>query len=136
MGMEFVRLIELPKITDHRGNLSFVEGERHVPFPIRRIFYVYDIPSDEYRGAHAHRTLEQVVICLSGGLEIYLDDGREKQTVRLNRPWLGLYIPPMIWAAQGGFDPGTVYVVLASQRYEEGDYLRDYNAFLAALHSR
>lgn len=133
MGLELVRSIELPKITDHRGNLSVVEGERHIPFPIQRIFYVYDIPSDEYRGAHAHRMLEQVVICLSGGLEVYLDDGREKRTIRLNRPWQGLYLPPMIWAAQGGFDPGTVYVVLASQVYDEADYIRDYDEFRAAI---
>lgn len=133
MNLEQVRIIELPKIADHRGNLTFVEGDRHIPFQIRRTFYVYDIPSGEYRGAHAHRNLEQVVICLSGGLEVYLEDGQEQRTIRLNRPWLGLYIPPMVWASQGNFDPGTVYIVLASQPYDETDYYRDYDSYLAAL---
>lgn len=130
MGLEKVALLDFPKITDHRGNLTFIEEGRHIPFAVRRVFYIYDIPSGEDRGAHAHRTLEQVVICLSGGLEVHLDDGRETRTERLNRPWHGIYIPSMVWASEGNFDPGTVYLVLASDFYNEADYLRDYEEFL------
>lgn len=133
MSLSDCRLLEFPKIADHRGNLSFVENDRHVPFAVRRVFYVYDIPSGEQRGAHAHRALEQVIICLSGGVEVSLDDGRERRTVRLNRPWQGLYVPPLVWAAEGNFDPGTVYLVLASAPYDERDYLRDYDEFLAVV---
>ncbi len=127
--LEKCRIIEFPKITDQRGNLTFVEGDQHIPFQVQRVFYVYDIPSGESRGAHAHRTLQQVVICLSGSLDVHLDDGDDQRTVHLNRPWFGLYIPPMIWASEGNFDPGTVYMVLASAHYNEADYHRDYEEY-------
>lgn len=126
------KLIQLPKIQDHRGNLTFLEGENHIPFQIRRVFYIYDIPSGQQRGAHAHHSLHQFLICLSGGLDVQLDDGEEKRTIHLNRPWMGLHIPPMIWASEGEFDPGTVYLVLASDYYDESDYYRDYESFVAA----
>jgi len=130
-------IIEFPKVPDPRGSLTFIEGARHVPFDIQRIFYLYDVPTAESRGAHAHRTLEQVLICLAGSIDAVLDDGSEQRTVHLNRPWLGLYIPPMIWAAESNFDPGSVCLVLASACYDESDYHRDYEAFLAAkLQSR
>lgn len=135
MTLDAARMIEFPKITDDRGNLTFIEECRHVPFEVRRVFYIYDIPSGEDRGAHAHKTLQQVVICLSGGLEVHLDDGRETRTVRLNRPWIGLYIPPMVWASEGNFDSGTVYIVLASDYYDESDYYRDYEEFKKAIGS-
>jgi hypothetical protein len=125
-------LIEFPKVPDPRGSLTFIEGARHIPFDICRIFYLYDVPTAESRGAHAHRTLEQVLICLAGSIDAALDDGSEQRTVHLNRPWLGLYIPPMIWAAETNFDPGSVCLVLASAYYDESDYHRDYQAFLAA----
>jgi hypothetical protein len=131
MGLDQSRVLQFPKITDHRGNLTFIEGDHHIPFAIKRVFYVYDIPSGENRGAHAHKALQQVVICLSGSLDISLDDGHETRTVHLNRPWMGLYIPPLIWAAEGNFDPGTVYLVLTSALYDEADYYRDYDEFLA-----
>lgn len=130
------RIIELPKIPDHRGNLTFIEGEKHIPFPIKRVFYVYDVPGGASRGAHAHRELEQFLICVSGALDVYLDDGYEKRTVHLNRANEGLYIPPMIWASEGNFDTGTVYLVLASRPYDESDYYRDYDQFLAAVRGR
>ena len=122
-------IIQLPKVTDRRGNLSFIEEERHIPFAIRRVFYIYDIPSGQTRGAHAHKTLHQFVVCLSGSLEVQLADGLVERTVRLNRPWIGLHIPPMIWANEANFDPGTVYVVLASELYDEADYIRDFKTF-------
>ena len=123
---------ELPKVADPRGNLTFVEGGRHVPFDIRRVFYLYDVPTGSDRGAHAHRALHQFLVCLSGSFDVALDDGTRRQTVHLNRPWQGLHVPPMIWASEVNFDPGSVCLVLASDVYDEADYIRDYDAFLAA----
>ena len=127
------RLIEFPRITDPSGDLTFIEEARHVPFRIRRVFYVYDTVAGGRRGSHAHRTLEQVIVCLAGGLTVHLDDGDNKACQELKRPWAGLYIPPMIWISTGDFDPGTVYVVLASDLYDESDYYRNYGEFLRAL---
>ena len=126
------KVIELPKIIDPRGNLTFVEGSRHIPFEINRVFYLYDIPTGESRGAHAHKTLHQFLICLSGSFDVKLDDGLNRTAVHLNRPWYGLYIPPMIWAAETNFDPGSISLVLVSAHYDESDYWRDYNEFLRA----
>ena len=123
-------LIELPKISDPRGNLTFIEGVRHVPFDIRRVFYLYDVPTGAGRGAHAHRQLQQFLICLSGSFDVELDDGRERKVVHLNRPWKGLLVPSMIWAAEVNFDPGSVCMVLASAAYDESDYIRDHAQFL------
>jgi len=124
------RIIELPRIGNPRGDLSFLEGSRHVPFDIRRVFYVYDVPTGESRGAHAHYKLQEFVICLSGSFDIALDDGQTKATIHLNRPWQGLYIPPMIWVATVNFDAGSIYLGLASELYEEADYIRDYSEYL------
>jgi len=121
---------DLPKINDPRGNLTFIENLIHVPFKISRIFYLYDIPTEESRGAHAHIRLEQFLICLSGSFDVILDDGKDKKLAHLNRPWKGLYIPPMIWAAEINFDPGSVCLILASDLYKEQDYIRSYNKFL------
>ncbi len=131
LGIERCRMIEFPKIAERRGNLSFIESGGHVPFAIRRVFYVYDIPTGEKRGAHAHRELEEVVICLSGGLDVVLSDGRDTKVVHLNRPNRGLYIPNLIWTNMENFNPNTVYVVLASTHYNESDYIRDYDEFIA-----
>jgi len=124
------RRLELPRITDPRGNLTFVEGGRHIPFEIRRIYYLYDVPTAESRGAHAHHRLQQVVICLSGSFDVTVDDGCNTARVHLNRPWTGLYVPPMIWAAEVNFDAGSVCLVLASELYDEADYIRDHAAFV------
>lgn len=129
-SVEFCRIIDLPKINDLRGNLTFIEENKHIPFEVKRIFYIYDIPTGKSRGAHAHHTLHQFIICLSGSLDVNLDDGHNKKTIHLNRPWQGLYIPPMIWGSESNFDPGTIYLVLASDFYDEADYYRDYNIFL------
>jgi dTDP-4-dehydrorhamnose 3,5-epimerase-like enzyme len=129
--VEDCKLIELPKITNARGNLTFVEGTRHVPFPIKRVFYIYDVPTGEDRGAHSHREQHQFLVCLSGSFDVVLDDGRRKSVVHLNRQWKGLHIPPMVWAAETNFDAGTVCLVLASDFYSESDYIRDYAEFLA-----
>lgn len=124
------RIVALPKISDPRGNLTFIEGNHHVPFEIKRIFYLYDVPTEEGRGAHAHHNLHQFLICLSGSFDVEIDDGQCQSTIHLNRPWKGLLIPPKIWAAEVNFDPGSVCLVLASELYNESDYIRDYANFL------
>lgn len=133
MGVTDCKLIELPVTADPQGDLAFAEGETHVPFPIARVFYVYDVPGGAIRGGHAHLTLEEVVFCVAGRLEMVVKDGEESRTFALDDPRVGLYLPPLVWYDIGGFSPGTVYVVLASARFDEDDYLRDYDQFLAAL---
>lgn len=133
MGLEQCRIIDLPKITEVRGNLTFIEGNSHIPFEIKRVFYIYDIPTGVIRGAHASKELQEFVICLSGSFNVYLDDGFRKTIFRLNRPWQGLYIPPMIWGWEGDYDPGSVAMILASTHYDPKDYYYDYNEFLTAI---
>lgn len=127
------KVVSLPKINDRRGNLTFIEGENHIPFEIRRVFYIYDIPTEEDRGAHAHRELHQFLICLSGSFDVTIDDGENQAKIHLNRPWKGLHIPPMIWAAETNFDPGTVCLVLASDKYRESDYIREYQSYISEV---
>jgi dTDP-4-dehydrorhamnose 3,5-epimerase-like enzyme len=122
--------IDLPRKIDVRGSLTFIEGGGHIPFDIKRVFYLYDVPTGEGRGAHAHRELYQFLICLSGSFDIAVDDGVNKNLIHLNRPWQGVLIPPMIWASEVNFDPGSVCLVLASMLYDEADYIRDYETFL------
>jgi hypothetical protein len=124
------RLVSLPKIRDPRGNLTFIEGNNHIPFEIKRVFYLYDVPTEEGRGAHAHHSLHQFLICLSGSFDVAVDDGEYQAIIHLNRPWKGLHIPPMIWAAEVNFDPGSVCLVLVSDKYDETDYIRDYERFI------
>jgi dTDP-4-dehydrorhamnose 3,5-epimerase-like enzyme len=133
MGIDDCKLMQLPKITEPRGNLTVVESGAHLPFEFKRIFYVYDIPTGTDRGAHAHKTLHQFVLCVSGSFDVTLDDGFSTKTVHLNRPWLGLHIPPLIWAAEVNFDPGSVLLVLASNHYDQDDYVRDYGEFLRCV---
>lgn len=124
-------IIELDKHhSDRKGNLSVVENAKDVPFEVERVFYLYDIPGGESRGAHAHQKCHQFLVAVSGSFEVTLDDGRNKRTVVLNRPFYGLHIPPGIWAAEQGFSSGSVCLVLASEKYDEGDYIRDYQDFL------
>lgn len=122
--------VSLPRILDPRGSLTFIEGNKHVPFDIRRVFYLYDVPTEEGRGAHAHRTLSQVLVCLAGSFDVRVDDGASQATIHLNRPWKGVLVPPMIWAAEVNFDPGSICLVLASDLYDEADYIRDRDEFL------
>ncbi len=135
--IEQCKILQLPKFSDPRGNLSFIEENRHVPFEIKRVFYVYDVPTAVSRGAHAHKECNQFVVCLSGGLDIHLDDGLgNKKIVHLNKPWEGLHIPPYIWASEENFDSGTVYLVLTSMEYDAEDYLRDYDEFIQIVNKR
>lgn len=132
MSVHDCKLIELPKITDQRGNLTFIESGRHIPFDIKRTYYLYDVPGGATRAAHGHRRLQQLMISMSGSFDITLDDGHEKKLFHLNRSYYGLYIPPMLWRDLDNFSSGAVCMVLASDYYEEADYFRDYNDFLKA----
>ena len=132
MPIEKCRFVDLPKISDLRGNLTFVEGGQHVPFDIARVYYLYDIPGGAERGGHAHKRLQQLIIAMSGSFDVVLDDGREKKRFHLDRPDTGLYLCPMIWRELDNFSPGSVCMVLASNRYDETDYYRDYGEYLAA----
>lgn len=123
------RILELPKIGDVRGNLTYIESDRHVPFAIQRVFFIYDVPTAEGRGAHAHRAQHQFLVCLSGSFDVLVDDGRDTATLHLNRPWQGLHVPPMIWAAEINFDPGSVCLSLSSDLFSEADYIRDHAEF-------
>jgi len=124
------RLLHLPRITDPRGNLTFVEAEEHAPFEIRRVYYLYDVPAGAERGGHAHYALHQLIIPLSGSFDVILDDGRGWRRFRLDRPYRGLYVAPLTWRELSNFSSGSVCLVLASAPYEESDYIRDYRAFL------
>lgn len=124
------RIVDLPKICDPRGNLTFIEGERHIPFDIRRVYYLYDVPGGSDRGSHAHRDLHQFVVAMSGSFDVELDDGRSKKRFHLNRSYYGLYVCPMMWRQLDNFSSGAVCMVLASEFYSEDDYVRDYQGFL------
>ena len=126
------RIIELPKIQDARGNLTFIEENRHVPFDIKRVYYLYDVPGGAERGGHAHRELHQLIIAMSGSFDVVLNDGRTKKRVHLNRSYYGLYVCPMMWREMDNFSSGSVCMVLASNLYDESDYYRDYREYLAA----
>ena len=123
-------LCELNKMHDPEGNLTYIYENVHVPFPINRVFYSYDIPGGEDRGAHAHKECHQFIIAASGSFEVVLDDGVNKRTVQLNRPFWGLHVPPGIWASEQGFSSGSICLVLASHGYSEADYIRNYDDFL------
>lgn len=123
-------LCQLNKFHDPEGNLTVVSENVHVPFPINRVFYSYDIPGGENRGAHAHKECHQFIIAASGSFEVVLDDGTNKRTVTLNRPFWGLHVPPGIWASEQGFSSGSICLVLASHGYSEEDYIRNYDDFM------
>lgn len=129
MSIDQCRIVELPKIADPRGNLTFLEGQRHVPFAIERVYYLYDVPGGGERGGHAHVELHQLIIAMSGSFDVVLDDGFRKQRFHLNRSYYGLYVCPMIWRELDNFSSGSVCLVLASNRYDEADYIRDYENF-------
>jgi len=133
MSIANVRLLDLPKVEDTRGNLTFVEGTRHVPFDIQRVYYLYDVPGGAERGGHAHRELEQLIIAMSGSFDVILDDGKARHRFHLNRSYYGLYVPKMIWRELDNFSSGSVCLVLASNRYDEGDYYRDHDEYLHAI---
>lgn len=124
-------LINLKKVGDRKGHITFIENNKHIPFPVKRVFYLYDIPGGESRGAHAHKQCHQFIIAASGAFEVLLDDGITKRQVQVNRPDSGLHIPPGIWAQEVNFSSGAICLVLASEQYEEKDYIRKYTNFLS-----
>jgi len=129
MDVSQVRIIELPKIADPRGNLTFLEGGRHCPFEIKRIFYLYDVPGGETRAGHANKGLDQLIIAASGSFDVVVDDGRERKRFFLNRSYNGLFVPRMLWRELENFSSGSVCLVLASEFYDAKDYYRDYDEF-------
>ena len=128
--LEKCRMIELPKISNPRGNLSFIEGGQHIPFEIKRVYYLYDVPGGSDRGSHAHKNLHQFIVAMSGSFDVVLDDGNEQKRFHLNRSYYGLYVCPMMWRLLDNFSSGAVCMVLASEHYDEADYIRDYEEFL------
>lgn len=132
--LENCKLIDLPRITDPRGNLTFIESSRHIPFNISRVYYLYDVPGGAERAGHAHKQLHQLFVAMSGSFDILLDDGRAKQRYHLNRSYFGLYVCPMIWRELNNFSSGAVCMVLASEYYDESDYYRNYEDFVEAVY--
>lgn len=131
MALSECRIIELPKVVDVRGNLSFIEGGMHIPFDIARVYYLYDVPGGSDRGSHAHKNLHQFIVAMSGSFDVVLDDGVEKKRFHMNRSYSGLYVCPMMWRYLDNFSSGAVCMVLASARYDEADYIRNYEDFLS-----
>lgn len=130
MGVQECRLIDLPKVQDPRGNLTFIESARHIPFRIERVYYLYDVPGGASRAGHAHKALHQFLIAMSGSFDVHLDDGREKKTFHLSRSYYGLYIAPGVWREIDNFSSGAVCLALASDIYREEDYYRVYEDFI------
>ena len=134
MLLENCRLIDLPKVNDPRGNLTFIENDRHIPFDIKRVYYLYDVPGGALRAGHAHKTLHQFLIAMSGSFDITVDDGHHKMKFHLNRSYYGLYIPPMVWREIDNFSSGSVCLALASDFFDEADYYRQYSEFKKSVH--
>lgn len=133
MALNDCRIIELPKIQDPRGNLTFIENSCHIPFDIKRVYYLYDVPGGSDRGSHAHRNLHQFIIAMSGSFDVVLDDGRQKKRFQLNRSHYGLYVCPMMWRYLDNFSSGSVCLALVSEKYTEDDYIREYDTYLSAV---
>ncbi len=136
MSLEKVRIIDLPKISDPRGNLTFVEGNNHIPFDIKRVFYLYDVPGGETRAGHSNIHSEQVIIAVSGSFDVVVDDGKNKKRFHLNRSYFGLYLPTYVWREIDNFSSSSVCLVLTSEVYAAADYIRDYGAFVESVKDR
>jgi oxalate decarboxylase/phosphoglucose isomerase-like protein (cupin superfamily) len=133
MSLEDCREIELPKIHDPRGNLTFIESGIHVPFEIKRVYYLYDVPGGATRAGHAHKKLQQVLVAIAGSFDVLLDDGKKRELHHLNRSYCGLYIYPLTWRVIDNFSSGAVCLSIVSAFYDESDYFRDYDKFLHAI---
>ena len=136
MGLDQCRIIDFPKISDPRGNLTFVESNRHIPFELKRVYYLYDVPGGAERGGHAHKTMQQVIVAMSGSFDVVLDDGHQRKRFHLNRSYYGLYISSMIWREIDNFSSGSVCMSIASTFYDEADYYRDQSAFYSLVRSQ
>lgn len=124
-------MVQLPKVEDPRGNLSFIEEEKHVPFTIERVYWIYDVPGGQVRGGHAFRQQQEFIVALSGSFDVLVDDGRLKETFHLNRSYYGLYLPAGYWRQMTDFSTNSLAMVLSSTRYVEQDYIRDYEEFVS-----
>ena len=129
-----VKIIELPKFLDARGNLSFIEQENHIPFKIERTYWIYDVPGGEKRGGHAYKENEELIVALSGSFDVIVNDGKEKKTFSLNRSYYGLYIPKGTWREMHNFSTNSLALILSSTKYDESDYIRDYDEFKSYNH--
>lgn len=128
-----IKTINLPKILDERGNLSFIEGQNHAPFEIKRVYWIYDVPGGEFRGGHAFKETEELIVALSGSFDVVLHDGKSEHRYQLNRSYNGIYIPKMIWRKLDNFSTNSLALILASTEYNEKDYIRDYDEFIKFL---
>ena len=133
MNIQNCKLVELPKITDPRGNLSFIETGSHINFDIKRVYYLFDIPVGSERGGHAHKELQQLIIAISGSFDIVIDDGFSQKKITLNNPSEGLYVCPMVWREIDNFSSNAVCIVIASLKYDEEDYFRNYETFVTIV---
>jgi hypothetical protein len=133
LGIDQCKLVELPVVENPQGHLTFIEEDRHVPFSIARVYYLYDVPEGAARGGHAHRELEQLIVPIGGSFDVIVDDGAARQSFHLDDPHVGLYLPRLIWRELESFSAGSFCLVLASAWYDEDDYYRDYDEFKAAL---
>jgi hypothetical protein len=129
-GIENCSLLQLPRIQNLAGNITAIEGLNHLPFEVKRVFYLYDIPAGESRGAHSHKTCHQLLVAATGSFDVMLDDGKNQKVVSLNRPFIGLHIPPGIWAHEFNFSSGAICLVLTSHLFDPDDYIRDYQQYL------
>jgi dTDP-4-dehydrorhamnose 3,5-epimerase-like enzyme len=136
MNIDDCKLIELPRVQDPRGNLTAIESRQNVPFDIKRVYYLYDVPGGAVRAGHAHKKLQQLMIAMSGSFDVKVDNGRDKRTFHLNRSYFGLFLPSMVWRDIDNFSSGSVCMVLASEHYDRADYYYEYDEFLAAAHAQ
>lgn len=135
MNKSHYKIIDFPKIQDPRGNLSFIEGGNHIPFSIQRSYWIYDVPGGQLRGGHAYHTLQECIIALSGSFDVVIDTGNGKEIISLNRSYYGLYVPPLVWRSLENFSTNSLCLILASEGYNEEDYIRNYDNFLTSLQS-
>jgi dTDP-4-dehydrorhamnose 3,5-epimerase-like enzyme len=131
MNVQDCKIIELPKVSDPRGNLTFIEGDRNIPFTIKRAYWIYDVPGGEIRGGHSYRNLRELIVAVSGSFDVVVNDGRDRKVFSLNRSYFGLYVPNMIWRDLENFSTNSLCFILASEVYSEADYIRDYGEFMA-----
>lgn len=131
MSIEEIQLVQLPKFLDERGNLSFFENEKQIPFSIRRTYWIYDVPGGEKRGGHAYKTQQEFIVALSGSFDVLLDDGKEKKRFSLNRSYCGLYVPKMIWRQIENFSTNSLALIVSDQFYNRADYIYDYTDFIS-----
>jgi hypothetical protein len=129
-----IRIIALPKIDDYRGNLSFIEEKIHIPFKIQRVYWIYDVPGGEIRGSHAFKKNEEFIVALSGSFDLILNDGKEQQRFSLNRSFYGIYVPKMTWRKLENFSTNSLALILASDKYSETDYIRDFDKYLKLIY--